>query len=58
MSFVVDKDDVASRRGDHPSRLKRTIRLSSRQELVQAIRIVVDGVKLVQDGKKVDYEKR
>jgi membrane fusion protein (multidrug efflux system) len=55
--FVVDKDDVASRR-------LITIQTETEDQVVVSSgistgdRIVVDGVKLVQDGKKVDYEKR
>ncbi len=55
--FVVDKDDVASRR-------LITIQTETEDQVVVSSgigtgdKIVVDGVKLVQDGKKVDYEKR
>jgi membrane fusion protein (multidrug efflux system) len=54
---VVDKDDVASRR-------LITIQTETEDQVVVGSgistgdKIVVDGVKLVQDGKKVDYEKR
>jgi membrane fusion protein, multidrug efflux system len=55
--FVVDKDDVASRR-------LVTIQTETEDQVVVGSgigpgdKIVVDGVKLVQDGKKLDYEKR
>lgn len=55
--FTVDNDDVASRR-------LITIETETEDQLVVGSgisagdKIVVNGVKLVQDGKKVDYEKR
>jgi membrane fusion protein, multidrug efflux system len=55
--FVVGKDDVASRR-------LITIQTETEDQVVVGSgistgdKIVVDGVKLVQDGKKVDHEKR
>ena len=55
--FVVDKDDVASRR-------LITIQTETKDQVVgrsgigTGDKIVVLGVKLVQNGKKVDYEKR